>query len=355
MMEHFLNDNTSPETFSFYPAVLNEDNGYGFAAATETAIRYLLIQLLTIYANDRFRLTKNGQNAMVYFAPHPPVRQKELNDIIPDSFYREIFMSPCLSGWERGEEKYQYMQLCHQVLSRSGLNTISKLREAGITFGHLAYLRNISNVSLANNGTHISLGSRRITSMMRNHASGFGQKEEKYAGDLVIKIMEHFLPLFVGTYSAAPCRIGFQDFHPESALGFLPHELDFTHLRMIWRRWKKKADIRILGWSCTPTGMTPFDIFLEKTFRVRGDYVPDYRLVDYFACLMSTDESPALNGIMENTLSLKRIWPTWASSMSACPSICSTRCENSGLWVFPDLREDITASSTASAMTWRRQ
>jgi hypothetical protein len=37
--------------------------------------------------------------------------------------------------------------------------------------------------------------------------------------------MEHFLPLFVGSYSAAPCRIGFRDFHPESALGFLPHEL----------------------------------------------------------------------------------------------------------------------------------
>jgi hypothetical protein len=64
------------------------------------------------------------------------------------------------------------------VLSRSGLNAISKLREAGITFGHLAYLRNISNVSLANNGTHKSLGSRGISCMLQNPASGFGQEDE---------------------------------------------------------------------------------------------------------------------------------------------------------------------------------
>ena len=61
----------------------------------------------------------------------------------------------------------------------------------------------------------------------------------------MVKIVEHFLPLFVGTYSAAPYRLDFDDFHPENALGFLPHELDYTHLRMLWRRWRKKADVNI--------------------------------------------------------------------------------------------------------------
>jgi hypothetical protein len=34
---------------------------------------------------------------------------------------------------------------------------------------------------------------------------------------LAIKIVEHFLPLFVGAYSAAPYRLDFADFHPETA------------------------------------------------------------------------------------------------------------------------------------------
>jgi hypothetical protein len=37
-----------------------------------------------------------------------------------------------------------------------------------------------------------------------------------------------------------PARIS--DFHPERALGFLPHELDYTHLRMLWRHWKRKTN-----------------------------------------------------------------------------------------------------------------
>jgi hypothetical protein len=41
-------------------------------------------------------------------------------------------MGPCLSGWDMGEAQHAYMQLCHQVLSRSQLKTVAKLREAGI-------------------------------------------------------------------------------------------------------------------------------------------------------------------------------------------------------------------------------
>jgi len=305
-MEHFLNDNTSPETYSFAPSIISHRTGSGIMLAHETAIRFLLTQLLVMYANNKFQLSSLGQHVSVYYAPHPPVRQKELNDIISDSFYRELFINPCLSGWDKGEKKYEYMKLCHRVLSRSQLNAVIKLKEAGIITSNLTVVPNISNICLANNSTHISIGSLKLSAFLRNPASGFTVSDEKYLSDLIVKIVEHFLPLFVGTYSAAPYRLDFCDFHPEKALGFLPHELDYTHLRMIWRRWKKKADIKILGHSLTPFGPRWLDMIVSNLFGLKGDFVQDFRLLDYFASLMSTDESPVLDGTIGNGDRLKR-------------------------------------------------
>lgn len=305
-MDHFLNDNTSPETFSFYTPLLLAERGMGMQPARETALRFLLTQLLTRYAETRFGLAERGQRVMAYFAPHPPVRQKRLNSIISDGFYRELFMSPCLSGWDRGQDKHQYMILCHQVLSRSQLNTLTKLREAGIITRDLVVLPNLSNISLANNGTHVSLGSRRLTGLLAAGDPTFTAADEKYFGDLAIKITEHFLPLFVGTYSAAPYRLEFCDFHPETVLGFLPHELDYTHLRMLWRRWRLKADVKIMGQPLTPFGPAALDRFCSGLFQLRGDFVPDFRLIDYPVAFMSTDESPGLDGSAGNDLRLKK-------------------------------------------------
>ena len=306
LMEHYLNDNTSPETFSFNVVSLAPANGMGRGIAKETAIRFLMTQLLVMYANQAFGIGERGQQAMVYFAPHPPVRQKELNDHVSDSFYRDLFMSPCLSGWDKGEDKFRYMQLCHQVLSRSQLNAVAKLRDSGIIQTNLVILPNLSNVSLANNGTHISIGSRKLTQALADSSSGFTALHEKLYGDLAIKISEHFLPLFVGTYTAAPYRMAFNDFHPERALGFLPHQLDFTHLRMIWRRWKKKADLSIFGQPLTPFGPQALDKAVSSLFRLKGDFVPDYRLLDYLVCLLSTEHSPGLNGQAGNNDRLRR-------------------------------------------------
>lgn len=306
LLEHYLNDNTSPETFSFNVVSLSPATGLGRGLARETAVRFLLTQLLVMYANRQFDLARSGQRAMIYFAPHPPVRQQELNDLIPDAFYRELFMSPCLSGWDRGEEKHRYMELCHQVLSRSQLNAVAKLREAGIIVNNLVVLPRVSSVSLANNGTHVSLGSRRLTAALGAPASGFTAGHEKYLGDLVTKIVEHFLPLFVGTYSAAPYRLAYTDFHPERALGFLPHELDYTHLRMIWRRWRRKAQLSFFGNSITPFGPAWLDRLVSGVFGLTGDCVPDYRLIDYLVCLLSTERSPALDGAPGNTDRLRK-------------------------------------------------
>ncbi len=306
LMGHFLNDNTSPETFSFQVVPLTREGGMGRGIARETSKRFLFTQMLAQYANDNFGLKESGQTALVHFAPHPPLRQKELNDQIADAFYRELFMSPCLSGWDRGEEKHRYMQLCHQVLSRSQMNAVAKLREAGIIVNNLVVLPNVSNVSLANNGTHVSLGSRKLGRLLADPASGFNASHEKYLGDLTIKMAEHFLPLFVGTYSAAPYRLAYTDFHPERALGFLPHELDFTHLRMLWRRWQKKASLSIFGQPVTPFGPPWIDNMVSGVFGLKGDFVPDYRLIDYLICLLSTPQSPALDGRPGNGDKLKR-------------------------------------------------
>jgi hypothetical protein len=306
LMGHFLNDNTSPETHSFHVVPLRAATGLGRAIARETSKRFLLTQLLAMYANLKFELRATGQRALVYFAPHPPVRQKELNGLVPDAFYRELYMNPCLSGWDRGEEKHRYMVLCHQVLSRSQLNAVIKLKDAGLVTRNLVVLPSTSNVSLANNGTHLSLGSRKLTERLRDPHSGFGPAAEKHLGDLVIKIVEHFLPLFVGTYSAAPYRLAFEDFHPERALGFLPHELDFTHLRMIWRRWRRKADVKVFGQPLSPLGPIWLDRVVAAIFGLTGDFIPDFRLIDYLVALMSTSESPALDGQIGNDQKLKR-------------------------------------------------
>ena len=225
LMKHFSNDNTSPETTSFHVVVGTAQRSTGEQVARESARRFLFTTLLMSWANVRFGLRDNGQRGMVYHGPHPPVRQTDLSSCISDSFYRELFMSPCLSGWADGEEKSDYMHLCHQALSRSQLNSLAKLREAGIIGNNLVVLPPLSNVSLANNGIHVSMGSRALSQALQECDPERGAQEEKRMGDLAIKIFEHFLSLFVGTYSAAPYRIDFADFHPERLLAFLPHEL----------------------------------------------------------------------------------------------------------------------------------
>ncbi|HZD31124.1 MAG TPA: hypothetical protein VE779_05620 [Candidatus Angelobacter sp.] len=297
LLRYFSNDNTSPETTSFHVVDSTEQVLIGEAVARESARRFLFSSLLMSWANLRFGLLESGQRALVYHAPHPPVRQTELSSTISDSFYRELFMSPCLSGWDDGEAKADYMHLCHQVLSRSQLNSVAKLREAGIIANNLIVLPSLSNVSLANNGIHITYGSRALTRAIAHHHDEVeAQREEKRLGDLAIKIYEHFLALFVGTYSAAPYRIDFADFHPEKLLSFLPHELDFTHLRLMWREWKEKARMRVLGRTVTPYGPQGVDNFRASVFGLRGDLVPDYRLLNYPVAWLATENSSALDG-----------------------------------------------------------
>ncbi len=306
LMPHFISDNTSPETTSFHISSSPTAGGVGNRVAREAAKRFLLCTLLLNYANKKFGLLEHGQKAMLFFSPHPPIRQRQLNDCISDAFYRELFMSPCLSGWNQGEQKQDYMALCHQVLSRSHLNGVMKLREAGIITNNLVVLPQTSNVGLSNNGTHISLGSKKLTNLLRSSTTDFDARHEKYLGDLHARIMEHFLPLFVGNYSADPYRFDYEDFHPEKLLGFLPHQLDYTHLRMLWRRWRKKAKNRVFGHALTPFGPVSLDRFVRGMFRLKGDFVADCRILDYPISLLSTCKNNSQDGTLGNDERLKK-------------------------------------------------
>jgi hypothetical protein len=163
LLGHFLSDNTSPETCSFNVTSLAPELGGARTLVREAARRFLLTQLVLAYANRRYELEATGQKASACHAPTPPVRQRELNELISDAFYRELFMNPCLSGWDCGEDKSSYMGLCHEVLSRSQLNGVKKLRDAGIIVNNLVVMPSTSNLSLANNGVHVSVGSKRLS------------------------------------------------------------------------------------------------------------------------------------------------------------------------------------------------
>jgi hypothetical protein len=74
LLDHFLNDNTSPEAHFFHLATGSLREGQGRGLARETAKRFLLTQLLVMYANGKFEPGRNGQKAMRYFSPHPSIQ-----------------------------------------------------------------------------------------------------------------------------------------------------------------------------------------------------------------------------------------------------------------------------------------
>lgn len=276
----FVNDNTAPEILSTHIVDAGHDEDLGAAVASENAQRFLLVQLLAAYANRQFGLEETGQHFMVYGAPNPPARLRQLSKLLPADRYRDLLMNPCLAGFGDGQHKRRYMQLCHETLSRSRQHAHARQTGAGIGRASVVE-RLVCDTSLLNNGTHLSLGSRALS---RAFAAPGGDVAEKYLGDLAAKIIEHFLPLFVGLYSAAPARLAPADLKPERALGFLPNELSAGFLRLTWASWKRKAGLFAA---------------------LKGDFIPDARLLDYFAALPSLPNRAVLDGRLGNGERLK--------------------------------------------------
>ena len=280
VLDGFVNDNTAPEVLSTHIVGGHGPGGVGAAVAGENAQRFLLIQLLAAYANRYFGLEDSGQRLSVYGAPNPPQRLRQLSRLLPADFYRELFMNPCLAGFGDGAAKREYMRLCHATLSRSRQHAHARLIGAGIASSRVVE-RLVCDTSLLNSGVHLSLGSRHLGEAC---ATADGRLAEKYLGDLVIKLVEHFLPLFVGLYSAAPARLASSDLRAERALGFLPNELSAPFVRLSWQSWRRKAGLLAA---------------------LKGDFVPDARLLDYYAALPSLAGHAALDGRLGNGERLK--------------------------------------------------
>ena len=57
----YFDDNTSPETKSFYVVPLRPESGGGCCLGRETSKRFLLTQILTLYANSKFHGEKTAR------------------------------------------------------------------------------------------------------------------------------------------------------------------------------------------------------------------------------------------------------------------------------------------------------
>lgn len=68
---------------------------------------------------------------------------------------------------------------------------------------------------------------------------------------------------------------------------------------------EKKAVNRFFGYHITPFGPQSYDTFLAKILRCKGDFVPDFRLLDYPAALLSTNRTCCQDGSLGNDIRLK--------------------------------------------------
>jgi hypothetical protein len=68
----------------------------------------------------------------------------------------------------------------------------------------------------------------------------------------------------------------------------------------MWREWKEKAKLRVLGKAVTPYGPDGIDNFRAQVLGLRGDLVPDYRLLNYPVAWLATEHSSALDGTLGN-------------------------------------------------------
>lgn len=76
LMDHYINDNTSPEILSFYVVRGATQPNLGAALARESVKRFLFTELLVQYADRAWALRDAGQRPLVYFSPHVPLRQR---------------------------------------------------------------------------------------------------------------------------------------------------------------------------------------------------------------------------------------------------------------------------------------
>ena len=200
------------------------------------------------------------------------------------------------------------------------------------------------------------MGSRSLTRALEEADAAAALREEKRLGDLAIKIYEHFLPLFVGTYSAAPYRIGFTQFHPERLLSFLPHELDFTHLRLHVARVEGKSqaeDSRPAGDALWAALARPRHARASSVCAEIGSRLPAADL----SRGMAVDRARVGAGRRAGKHAAPGVGvgSSSASSTGACRSTCRCDCASSARAAIRASKRATTACFPAMTATWRRR
>jgi hypothetical protein len=79
----------------------------------------------------------------------------------------------------------------------------------------------------------------------------------------------------------------------------------------MWREWKEKAHMSVLRRAVTPYSPYGLDSFFARVFRLRGDLVPDYRLINYPVAWLATEQSSALDGTLGNVARLISELASW--------------------------------------------
>ncbi|MEM6456650.1 MAG: hypothetical protein AAF772_16285, partial [Acidobacteriota bacterium] len=281
----FSNDNTAPETASLYV----QDGSDGRAVAAEAALRHLLVQLLTAWVNAAWGVRDEGQRLSVFAHPTPTVELRRLGDALSPDDFREALLNPCL-GWPSGPSKAAYMHLCHRVLGQHPARAEDALAAAGCAPARDADRRaaaRAAQVSLVHNGLHLSLGSRRL--------SAAGAPEAAVARVLAASVpeVEAFLPLFVGTFSAAPRALAPEDCTPLRRLAHAAHAIDADGLRGLWQGWSRRSD-----------GRRSWRMRLGFGRRAAPALLRDARLLDFPVALAARDGISAFDGRVDGDVRL---------------------------------------------------
>ncbi len=98
----------------------------------------------------------------------------------------------------------------------------------------------------------------------------------------------------------------------------------------------------MLGRPLTPFGPLWLDRAVSALCSLRGDFIPDFRMIDYLMALMSTERCPALDGRLHNSDRLKSDLMIWVFSTEKCHSTFLKRSGNTGAWGFRDSNPAIT-------------
>jgi len=167
-------------------------------------------------------------------------------------------MSPCLSGWIVAKKVPVHAPL-PSVLSRSHSMPFSN----SMRRDHRQQSDRASEYLQRESGEQryaSQSGKSHPYATSADAASGFSWAHEKYLGILPSRSLNTSCLSSSARTAPIPTAWGSRIFILKSAR-ISSHELDYTHLRMMWRRWKKKAASRCSASRSRLSALDPLTVF----------------------------------------------------------------------------------------------